>query len=279
MIFIHLSRSLRLIHHFYPPKPKAKAGHHSSFSMKHIFQNSRALNVAISILAAIAFWQTMNFAYGELPWSVFRVFGGDGVGFLKFLAYAAFIFGWLELRERQRAVRREESGFHFNLLPTQDQMVLSAQDVQDIKLEVLSLEKKGHAYLVPDLIKKTATQYRNDNDISDTMQALDAHLSTSKEQHEGELELVRYIIQSIPMLGFIGTIIELTNALKSIAKAGGLELVRDAMSSAFDATLVALALTILLTYFYHAHIGQMDGFFARTKGYIMDNLIGRIYTR
>ncbi len=247
--------------------------------MNHIFQNSRALNVAISILAAIVFWQIMNYAYSELLWSVFRVFGGDGVGFLKFLAYAAFLFGWLELRERQRAVRREEAGFKFNLLPTQDQMVLSAQDVQNIKLEVLSLEKKGQHYFVPTMIKKTATQYRNDNDISDTMQALEAQLTTSKEQQEGELELVRYIIQSIPMLGFIGTIIELTSALKSIAKAGGLELVRDAMSSAFDATLVALALTILLTYFYHAHIGQMDGFFARTKGYIMDNLIGRIYTR
>lgn len=247
--------------------------------MSQIFQNPRTLNLVLSLFFAFIFWQAMSLLYSYLPIAAFRVFGGEGVSLLKFLAYAAFLFGVLELREKRHAIQREEAGFQFGLLPTQDQMVLTAADVQNIKLEVIALEKKGQLYFVPTMIKKTATQFRNDNNISDTMQAFEAQLSLSKEQQEGDLELVRYIIQSIPMLGFVGTIIELTASLRYIAQNNGLNLTRDAMSSAFDATLVALALTILLTYFYHAHIGQMDVFFSRVKGYIMDNLIARIYDR
>ncbi|MCC7244349.1 MAG: MotA/TolQ/ExbB proton channel family protein [Saprospiraceae bacterium] len=251
--------------------------------MSNIFSQQRALFLAISIFSAIVFWLVMSqvghLVEGTSMYAVFRVFGGDGVGFLKVLAYASFIFGWLELRDKQRAIHREEAGFAFNLLPQQEQLVLNAEDVQNIKLEAIALERKGFNYLIPSLIKKTATQFRNENDVSETMQALESNLQASKDAREGELETVRYIIQSIPMLGFIGTIIELTSSLRYIAEKDGLRLTREAMSSAFDATLVALALTILLTYFYHQYIGSMDVFFARVRAYLMDNLIARIYTR
>ncbi|HOY05888.1 MAG TPA: MotA/TolQ/ExbB proton channel family protein [Saprospiraceae bacterium] len=251
--------------------------------MNTIFAHQRAVNLAISIFSAIIFWLIMS-QLGQLlaqtaMYGVFRIFGGEGVGFLKVVAYTAFIFGWLELREKQRSIRREEAGFSFGLLPQQEQLVLSPEDVQNIKLEAIALERKGFYYLIPNLIKKTATQFRNENDVSETMQALESNLQASKDLREGELETVRYIIQSIPMLGFIGTIIELTSSLRYIAEKDGLRLTREAMSSAFDATLVALVLTILLTYFYHQYIGYMDVFFARVRNYLMDHLIARIYTR
>lgn len=84
------------------------------------------------------------------------------------------------------------------------------------------------------------------------------------------------------MLGFVGTIIELTTSLrlvKNFQKTGDITDVSNALYSAFDATLVALALTILLTYLYHQHIETLDVFFAKVKGYVMDNLVARIYNR
>lgn len=241
------------------------------------------MNLAISLVSSIVFWLIMS-QLGHLLentsfYPFFRVFGGEGVGAIKILAYTAFVFGILELHQQHKAMRREEAGFSFNLLPQQEQLVLSANDVQSIKLEAIALERKGFHYLVPNLIKKTATQFRNENDVSESMHALESNLMASKELREGELEGVRYIIQSIPMLGFIGTIIELTSSLRYIAEKDGLRLTREAMSSAFDATLVALALTILLTFYYHQYIGYLDVFFARVRTYLMENLIARIYTR
>jgi len=95
------------------------------------------------------------------------------------------------------------------------------------------------------------------------------------------LEMVRYLIQTVPMLGFIGTIVELTSALQLIGTGTlkDLENVRMAMSGAFDATVVALTLTMVLTYFYHRYIGQLDMFFGEMKSFIYENLISRIYQK
>ncbi len=253
---------------------------------QQIFSNTRAVNLAISILAAIIFWQMMSFLADLTKetslYSLFRVFGGPGVAFVKVLAYLAFIFGVLELRDRTRQITKEQMGFQLGLLPLQEQLVLTPDEVGEIKRQTLQLEQKGQYYFVPIIIKKTCTQYRNDNSISDTMQALDGHLDAGQKEQEGKLETVRYIIQTVPMLGFIGTIIELTSSLrlvKNFQKTGDITEVSNALYSAFDATLVALGLTIILTFLYHRHIESLDVFFAQVKNYIMDNLISRIYSR
>jgi biopolymer transport protein ExbB/TolQ len=239
--------------------------------------NSRTLYLIVSIIGAFLFWQLMTYLSaitGNHPF--LRVWGGSGVGFLKVIAYVAFIYGMFDLYDKKKALRRENGGFHLGLLPTQDQMVLTYDDVAQIKMAVLNREKNGEPrYRVSSLIKKAATQFRNDNSISDTMKVLETQIDSDKTDEEGRLEEVRYIIQTIPMLGFIGTIIELTNSLQQLDK--GLDVVRAAMEGAFDATLVALTLTIFLTLYYHTYIGQLDMFFARVRAYITDNLISRIY--
>jgi len=253
---------------------------------QQLFSNTRVVNLVISILGAFLFWQAASLladlTAGTGLHPMFRVIGGSGVAFVKILAYLTFIFGVLELRERSKQIAKEEQGFHFGLLPTQEQLVLTPEEVEQIKHETLKMEQKGQFFFVSSIIKKTCTQYRNDNNIGDTMQALDAHLDASQKQQEGQLETVRYIIQTVPMLGFIGTIIELTASLrlvKNFQKTGDITEVSNALYSAFDATLVALGLTIILTFLYHRHIENLDVFFARIKAYIMDNLVSRIYNR
>jgi chemotaxis protein MotA len=242
------------------------------------FFSSRALYLIVSIIGAFLFWQIMTYLAVITGNNQFlRVWGGaSGVGFLKVIAYIAFIYGMLDLFDKKKALTRENNGFQLGLLPTQDQMVLTYDDVANIKMAVLNREKNGEPrYRVSSLIKKAATQFRNDNSISDTMKVLETQIDSDKSDEEGRLEEVRYIIQTIPMLGFIGTIIELTSSLQKLED--GLKFVRASMEGAFDATLVALTLTIFLTLYYHTYIGQMDMFFARTRAYITDNLISRIY--
>lgn len=238
--------------------------------------SSRTLYLVVSIIGAFLFWQLMTYLYTISGFTFLRVWGGGGIGFIKVIAYVAFIFGMFDLYEKKKNLRRENGGFQLGLLPTQDQMVLTYDDVANIKMAVLSREKNGEPrYRVSSLIKKAATQFRNDNSVSDTMKVLETQIDSDKSHEEGRLEEVRYIIQTIPMLGFIGTIIELTGSLQKLDK--GLDIVRAAMEGAFDATLVALTLTIFLTLYYHTYIGQLDIFYARMKGYITDNLISRIY--
>ncbi len=255
--------------------------------MNQITLNSRLMHLIIALFGGFLFWQLMTLAGSAFPphptdptktsfiSHFFRVFGGSGIGYLKLVAYVAFLYGFLDLRDKNRDLSREEQAFGLGVLPEQDQLVLSPEKVQDIKLQVIDLEKRGFGFLLLAFVKKACSQYRNEGSVADTLDVLDAQMDATRSQREGGLENTRYIISTIPMLGFIGTIIELTNSLQLLEK--GMNIVRAAMSGAFDATLVALLLTIILTFFYHDHIGRLDVFFGRMKGYIIDNLISRIY--
>ena len=49
------------------------------------------------------------------------------------------------------------------------------------------------------------------------------------------------------------------------------------LNIAFDTTLVALLIGLILNFFYHRYLENIDTFYSRTKSYIIDNLISRIY--
>jgi flagellar motor component MotA len=251
--------------------------------MKNV--SSRLIHIGISLGAALVIWFLLialsNVVGTDNPLStIIRVFGGSFEGYIQMLSIAAFIMGLLELNEKDQFLQKQSEGFGLNLLPTEDQLVLTPEEVASIKLNVINLEKRGMSFLINTFIKKACTQYRNDQSIGETLQVVDSQIDNSKQETEGQLEMVRYVIQAIATLGFIGTIVGLSKAIGFgyLAKTDeGMMMITKHMYMAFDTTLVALLLDIVLTYRYHGHLEKLDVFYSRTKSYIIDNLISRIY--
>ncbi len=211
---------------------------------------------------------------------LFTLLGGTTDGFIQFACYVAFFYGILELRKKQTDISTEMNGFSLGLLPSEDQLVLSADEVADIKLNLISQQKNGQSYMLSDFIKKACTQYRNDNSVAETLHVLDVQMDNSKEQTESSLSMVRYMISAIMSLGFIGTLLGLTSAIGNAHLAQteeGMPILTAYLNAAFDTTLVALLLGLILNYLYHGYIESLDSFYAKTKTYIVDNLISRIY--
>ncbi|MBL7818111.1 MAG: MotA/TolQ/ExbB proton channel family protein [Saprospiraceae bacterium] len=247
--------------------------------------NNKIFQLVISIGGALVFWFMLMmlaeaFDSGSSMHRFFEMFGGSKNGYIQMLTYAAFIYGLLQLTEKQRIMSKEKEGFKLNLLPEQDQLVLSPEEVANIKLNVLQLEQRGFKFIVADFIKKACTQYRNDQSIGETLQVLEAQINNHKEDAEGQLEIVKYIIQAISSLGFIGTVLGLSASigLAHLAKTEeGMPTITNNLNIAFDTTLVALLLGLILTFFYHRHLADLDSLYSRTKMYIIDNLVSRIY--
>lgn len=210
----------------------------------------------------------------------FELLGGISNGYIHALIYMAFIYGLLELYNNQTFIKEQYAGFELNLLPIEDQLVISPEEVAKIKLNTLDLERQGTSFLVTDFIKKACTQYRNDGSIGDTLQVFDAQVNSSKDKLEGGLELIRYVVNAIVSLGFIGTLLGLSTAIgkSHLAKtAEGMPEITGYLNVAFDTTLVALLLGLILNFFFHRYLGDLDTFFAKAKTYVIDNLISRIY--
>ncbi len=247
--------------------------------------NTRTVQIIVSLGLSITFWLILvilSDLLGSFPTMarIIALFGGTGNPFIHLLIYAAFVYGLLELRNNHRFVKKQYEGFHLNLLPVEDQLVISPKEVAQIKLTAIDLEKRGFQFLLANFIKKACTQYRNDQSISDTLQVLDAQVDNNKNEREGNLEMVRYMINAIVSLGFIGTLIGLSTAigLAHLAKTEeGMPEITRHLNMAFDTTLVALLLGLILNFFFHRYLEDLDTFYSRAKSYIIDNLISRIY--
>ena len=75
--------------------------------------------------------------------------GGDmPFGIIQILTYFLFVFGMLELRNIQKFVRDESSAYECKLLPEEEQFVLYAKDVNQIKLDTITWEKEKSRFLL-----------------------------------------------------------------------------------------------------------------------------------
>ena len=247
--------------------------------------DNKFIKIAISLSLGLLTWLLLNFL-ANISYAIpsmkrfFELMGGTSGGYIQFFCFVAFYYGIIEIRKMHSGVKKEFGGFDLNILPDQDQLVLSPEQVADLKLDVINLEKKGNNFKIADFIKKACTQYRNDQSVSETLQVLDVQIENNKEEMEGNLSMVRYLIGAIMSLGFIGTLIGLSSAIgfAHLAKTEeGMPILTSYLNVAFDTTMVSLILGLILNFFYHAFIEDLDKFYAKCKTYIVDNLISRIY--
>lgn len=249
-----------------------------------MFSNKR-IQAIFSIIAAAGLWLLLIVLSAILPdgsglHRVVELLGGSTRGLIQALIYAIFFYSLFELSEKRKYIQKQHLGFNFGLLPLQDQLVLTPEEVSQIKLNTIQLEKNGQQSLIGDFIKKACTQYRNDQSIGETLQVFSAQVDTSKEEMEGDLEVIRYLLSAIISLGFIGTLLGLSSSigLAHLAKTvEGMPQITQNLNIAFDTTLVALLVGLILNYFFHRYLKEVDTFYSRSKSYVIDNLISRIY--
>ena len=247
--------------------------------------NTKRIQIIFSIVPAIGLWLLLIlfgniFPEGSGIQRFFEILGGSSRGFIQTTIYAVFFYSLFEITEKRKFIKHQQKGFKFGLLPMQDQLVLTPDEVAQIKLTTIQLEKGGQQSLVGDFIKKACTQYRNDQSISETLQVFNAQVDNSKEEMEGDLEIVQYLIGAIISLGFIGTLLGLSSSIgmAHLAKtAEGMPQITKSLNLAFDTTLVALLVGLVLNFFYHRYLKELDTFFSHSKSYVINNLISRIY--
>lgn len=143
---------------------------------------------------------------------------------------------------------------------------------------MIDLEKK-HDYQLIQLIKKACTKFRADKSISDVMNMVSAQAKINLAYAESNQTVIRYLAWSMPALGFIGTIFGIGASLSLADKAADPEVlhqITNNMYVAFDNTLIALAFSIILLYYYNELQAQEDQLHRRSEEYVLENLVNRL---
>jgi len=210
------------------------------------------------------------------------MFGGElPGGYIQLFTFLLFFYGILETRRMITDANREQRSLSMQLLPEKENFVLGAEDVAKLKLQMIELEKREKFILV-DLIKKACTKFRANKSVSETMEMLGAQSKINLQVMESEQSMIRYVGWAIPSVGFIGTVIGIAASLGVADRASSTDGIREMttlLNIAFDTTLVSLVLSLILMYFYHLLQEKGEKLNAALEGYILENLVNRIYHR
>jgi biopolymer transport protein ExbB/TolQ len=111
--------------------------------------------------------------------------------------------------------------------------------------------------------------------IQDAANAVKERAELAADRLDSSLSLVRYISWAIPAIGFIGTVrgIGLALAYAEDAIKGDITPVIEALGLAFNSTLVALLISMVLMYFLHVVQSRQEAFVLETQTYSRDKLI------
>ena len=208
------------------------------------------------------------------------LFGGDVLngGYIQFITYIAFFWCLLDIFSQAKSLQTERNAIDSSqLLPDRETdkfRVLTPEDVNGIRMKVIQGETRSKS-LYSDLIKKATTKFRTNRSISEMLEVVSAQVGIYKTRSEGSQSVIRYLAWAIPSIGFIGTVMGISQAL-GIADSGDTALITGTLGLAFDTTLVALILMIIVMWFFHRLQQKTDEYHAHLEDYVIDNLINRI---
>jgi len=232
----------------------------------------------ISFIVAIALWVLFIFLYQLTELRIFHLLGGTyPFGLIHCLIYLLFFYGFLQIIVRSRKIKKEQKSFSFNFLPATNDYRINANDVDSIRNNVLQ-HSNSYNFILTDLIRKACNKYLSNNSVAETMSLVNRQSEMNYENAEIEFNNIRYITNAIPSLGFIGTVIGISQAIGSSLSIqnGKIEPIVDLLYVAFDTTLIALVLGLILSLSFSRLRTKEATFHNKTEEYVLENLVNRI---
>jgi biopolymer transport protein ExbB/TolQ len=217
-----------------------------------------------------------NIIFIFLPkfWSNLLI-GKDKIEFgLSFQDVMWFIFfiGLIQLRERKKDFVRQSLYWNQKFLPEDFETIIDNE-------ELTGIIKKTKKF--SDDPSKISLQFRTNNSISLSTDFLTKQLDLFLHSIELSFNKLKYIIWVIPSIGFMGTVYGIGLAVSQLGE-GSLDdpkLLTNMASHlgiAFNTTLLALILAVVLQFFAQQYESDEEGQMNDFGKYILDNLINKL---
>lgn len=166
------------------------------------------------------------------------------------ICFILMLWGMALLSLKASAIQRQRSLLHQNLLPLSPGENILPQDTREHARSVENLGEVAREYLYPRALLTALHRFRSTRNIQNVADAITGVCDAEIERLESELSMVRYIAWAIPSIGFIGTVRGIGEALGQAHQAveGDISGVTASLGLAFNSTLIALVLSIVLMF-------------------------------
>jgi biopolymer transport protein ExbB/TolQ len=135
--------------------------------------------------------------------------------------------------------------------------------------------------LLPYVIARGLERYHMTGSVPEATETMMGRIEVASEQQESELSMLRYLVWAIPSIGFIGTVRGIGVALRRADEAlqGDISGVTSALGVAFNSTLVALIISIVLMLLIHLLQSSQEGLILRLQTYCREQILDKLFER
>jgi biopolymer transport protein ExbB/TolQ len=193
---------------------------------------------------------------------------------LMFWALAIMVFKAVNTIRHRTLLQRD-------LIPLAEGVRILPEDTRELSREIQGLPAYQRNALLPRALLAGLQRFNSTRNVQDVADATHAYCSAEGERLESELSMIRYIAWAIPSIGFIGTVRGIGDALGLAHQAieGEIFGVTRSLGVAFNSTLVALLLSIVLMFMLHQLQLLQDRYVLETEAYCEDKLTRHLLTQ
>ena len=148
------------------------------------------------------------------------------------------------------AHRREQRALEADLLRLPDGMKILPEDTREYARQIENLPPETRELLAPRALLGALARFGATRNVQDASTVAHGICQSEADRLDSDLSLLRYIAWAIPAIGFIGTVRGIGDALSQAHKAvtGDISGGTEGLGVAFNSTLIALLLSILLMF-------------------------------
>jgi biopolymer transport protein ExbB/TolQ len=200
--------------------------------------------------------------------------------FLTFWSAAILWFKWRKLVLQRKALK-------FAVVPESPDFVLSSATVDDVMRRIYSIVDDPKQFVLFNRIVVALSNLRNLGRVTDVDEILQSLANQDEDSLETSYSLIGGFIWAIPVLGFIGTVLGLSEAIASFSSVlsniedlsqitDALKGVTGGLSTAFETTLAALVGALFIQLWLTYVKTREQEFLEDCSDYCLRNVVSRL---
>ncbi len=186
-----------------------------------------------------------------------------------------------------RKVTFQQKALSLMVVPQTDDFELTKETAKNILFRMYGLVDDPKHFVLLNRIERALANLKNIGLIAEVSELIRAQAQNDEDQMESSYALIRGFVWAIPVLGFIGTVLGLSQAIGSfgtvLIKNEGLEYLKTSLQEitsglavAFDTTLIALVAALFIQLLMISLKKTEENFMDNCNDYCHANIISKL---
>jgi biopolymer transport protein ExbB/TolQ len=237
------------------------------------------LTIAIVALIVVPLWQ--SFGSDETPgmfsWPAER-WARLLLGPEQFACYCCFVWALFIFVCRYAENRRQRRAFGLGLLPTDEGSRILQEDARTLQRQVDQVASRQGPFILANMVRSALAKFALSRSGDDVRETVKTQAEVDQGRLAASMAMLNYLAWAIPAIGFFGTVRGLAGSM-TLAGQGGeqLRIATQHLTVAFDCTLVALALSLVVMFLIHTIQREEESLIFDCQDFCLEHLVNRIY--